>query len=156
MANEIRTKMITKATFTCTIASLANGNARQSDMIANSNNYPAALVFFKIKSGAAAPTAGASYDIYLLRGNDSASSDFRTDGAGASDAAITIQNAKLLGSIFATADAATNFYGSFDTSQYGPLGSEWGIAVKNSSGQALDSTEGNHYKGYRYYVPEVQ
>jgi len=28
--------------------------------------------------------------------------------------------------------------------------------VKNASGQSLSSTEGDHLKGYVYYVPEAQ
>lgn len=156
MANEIRTKPIAKATFTLTAASLAAAAARQSTMIANSSNYPAAIVTIKIKSGGSAPVAGESYEIYLLRGDDASSSTYRTDGAGASDAAITIENAQLLGTIVVTATTAKNFYGEFDTSPLGPLGPEWGIAIKNNTSQAIDATEGNHLKGYVYYVPEVQ
>jgi hypothetical protein len=125
-------------------------------MINNSSNYPAAIVSLKITSGAAAPTVSTVYEVYLLRGDDPSSSTYRSDGAGASDAAITILNAKLLGSIVVTASGATAFYGDFDTSALGPLGPEWGIAVKNSSGQTVSTTEGDHFKGYVYYVPEVQ
>ena len=59
----------------------------------------------------------------------------------------------LLGTIVVTATTAKNFYGEFDTAPLGPLGPEWGIAVKNTTGQALDSTEGNHVKEYSYYTP---
>jgi len=156
MASEIRTKPIAKATFTLTLASLANAAARQSTMIANASNYPAAIVTIRIKSGGVAPTAGTVYEVYLLRGDDAASSTYRSDAAGASDAAITIENAILLGTITVTATTAKNFYGEFDTAPLGPLGPEWGIAVKNASGQALSSTEGDHLKGYVYYVPEAQ
>jgi hypothetical protein len=157
MANEIKTKNISKSTFTITLASLAAGSSRQSTMINNStNNYPAALLYFKIKSGATAPTAGRLYEIYLLRGNDPSSSNYRTDGAGASDAAITIENAQQVGTIVVTNTSNKVFYGDFDTSPFGPLGPEWGVAVKNASDQALHGTEGDHYKGYVYYVPEVQ
>ncbi len=156
MANEIRTKPIAKATFTCTLASLADGSARQSTMINNSSNYPAAIVYLRIKSGATAPTAGAVYEIYLLRGDDAATSTYRTDNAGAADAALTIENAQLLGTLVVTATASKNFYGEFDTSPLGPLGPEWGIAIRNKSGQALSATEADHLKEYVYYVPEVQ
>lgn len=156
MANPITLPTQAKASFTITLASLANGNARQSDMIANSGNRPAAIVYLKIKSGGSAPTAGTVYSVYLLRGNDPSSSTYRTDGAGASDAAITIENAPLLGTIVVTANTAKNFYGDFDTAPLGPLGPEWGIAVLNSSGQALSGTEGDHVKSYVYYNPEIQ
>ena len=156
MANEIRIKPITKATFTITLASLTNTSARQSTMINNSSNYPAAIVYLRIESGGTAPTAGAVYEVYLLRGDDAASSTYRTDNAGATDAAITIENAQLLGTIIVTATINKNFYGEFDTAFLGILGPEWGIAIKNSSGQTLFATEGNHFKGYVYYVPEIQ
>jgi hypothetical protein len=152
MANEIRTKPITRATFTITLASLADASARQSDLISNSNNYPAALVFLDIQSGGSAPTAGTVYEVYLLRSDGTKA----TDGAGASDAAITIENAPLLGTIVVTNSTNKHFYGEFDTAALGPLGTSWGIAVKNSTGQALHATEGNHTKAYTYYVPEVQ
>ena len=152
MPNEITIKDISSANFTITLASLADAAGRQSDMITNSNDYPAALVGLKITSGASAPTNGTPYLIYLLR-------DIGTvvdDGAGSSDAAITIENAPLLGSIRVTNDASKAFYGIFDTWRLGPLGPTWGIAVVNESGQALNSTEGNHVKEYVYYIPEQQ
>lgn len=151
-ASEIRTKLDTRATFTITLASLTNGSARQSTMISNTNRRPAALVFLSIESGGTGPTAGAVYEVYLLRGDGTS----RTDNAGATDAAITIENAQLLGTIVLTNTANKNFYGEFDTAPLGPLGTEWGIAVKNASGQTLNATEGNHVKAYTYYVPEAQ
>ena len=152
MTNEIRTKDIASAGFTITLASLANAAARQSTLLTNSSDYPAAIVHLKVSSGTNAPTAGTVYEVYLLR-SDGAIAD---DAAGASDAAITIVNAPLLGTIVVTANANTAFYGVFDTAPLGPLGNSWGIAIKNSSGQALHGTEGNHDYNYVYYVPEVQ
>jgi hypothetical protein len=156
-----------QALFTLSLApggvGLAAGGARQSTLIANKTSvnadgsgYPAAMVYIKIKSGAAAPTAGKVYEVYLLRGDNGSSSSYRTDGAGASDAAITIENAQLLGTIIVTATGAKVFYGEFDTAPLGPLGPEWGIAIKNATDQALDTTEGNHLKEFSYYIPEAQ
>lgn len=153
MANAILTKNVAQAGFTITLASLANGSARQSTLLDNSTtDYPSALVHIKIKSNASTPTAGTVYEVYLLR-SDGAIAD---DAAGASDAAITIENAPLLGTIVATATANKLFYGVFDTSPLGPLGPTWGIAIKNSTGQALHATEGDMDYNYTYYYPEVQ
>uniref|UniRef100_A0A6M3IYH8 Uncharacterized protein n=1 Tax=viral metagenome TaxID=1070528 RepID=A0A6M3IYH8_9ZZZZ len=152
MPSEIRQKDIASANFTMTLASLLNGSARQSTLVSNSSDYPAALIGLKITSGATAPTAGSLYSVYLLR-------DIGTvvdDGAGASDTAITIENAPLLGTIVVTATINKAFYGVFDTWSLGPLGPTFGIAVKNSSGQALNATEANHVKEYIFYVPEIQ
>lgn len=152
-ASEIRAALDARATFTITLASLADGSARQSDIITNTNERPAAIVYLDIESGGTAPTAGALYEVYLLRGDGTGAN---TDGAGASDAAITIENAQLLGTIVVTATANKQFRAEFDTWPLGPLGLKWGIAVKNSSGQALNATEANHVKAYTYYVPEAQ
>jgi len=153
----------TKQVLTCTLLSLAAAAARQSTMVNNNANpvagrgWPAAIVSLRIKSGAAAPTAGKTYEIYLLRGDDPSASTYRSDNAGASDAAITIENAMLLGTIVVTNTASKNFYGEFDTSALGPLGPEWGIAVKNASDQAFSAgAEADFLKEYMYYVPESQ
>lgn len=156
MPNAILTKTDAVQTFTLTLASLADGAGRQSTVIANSSNRPAAIVYLKIRAGAVAPTAGFTYDVYLIRSSSASSPSYRSDGAGASDAALTQLNARLLGSIVVTATANGYFYGEFDTSWAGPLGPEWGIIVMNRSGQALSATEGDHYKAYVYYYPEVQ
>lgn len=157
MANEVQLKLDTKATFTITLASLASGSGRQSTVINNSViQRPGAIVYVKIRTGGVAPNDGETVDVYLIRGNDNASSDYRSDGAGAADAAFTALNAHILGQIVVTANTATDFYGEWDTAALGPLGSQWGIAVVNNTSQALDGTEGNFYKGYVAYVPEVQ
>lgn len=153
MPSEIRLKPLAKQTFTITLASLSNGSARQSTMINNTDNYPMAMVYLKIRSGATAPSANGTYEVYLIRSNDTSSPEYRSDGAGASDAAITIENAELIGTIVVTANANKDFYGEFLAQNLGP---QWGIAIRNNSGQALNATESNHYKGYVYLVPEAQ
>lgn len=153
MANEIPTKDIAEGSFTITLASLANNAGRSSASISNSSDYPAAIVSLKIRSGGTTPTADTVYQVYLLRDTGTIASD----GWGGSDAAFTPLNAVLMGTIKVTADINTDFYGAdFDTSDFGPLGPTWGIAIYNASGQALNATEGNHAKHYIYYVPEVQ
>jgi hypothetical protein len=154
MANEIRTKFDAVATFTITLAGLGSNASRQSTIVTNANARGAAIVYLKIKSGNGAPNAGTVYLVYLLR--DDGVTTLRTDGAGASDAAITIVNAQLLGTIVVTNTANANFYGEFDTAALGPLGPKWGIAVTNQTNQSLDATEGNHVKEYAYYLPEIQ
>jgi hypothetical protein len=155
MPQLITTEDVASAAFTITLAGLASGAARQSTLLDNSTDAPAAIVYVALKSGAAAPTDGAQYEVYLLRGNaHGGASTYRTDGAGAADAAITIVNALPLGTIRVTAAANTLFYGEFDTGWIGPLGPEWGIAVKNSSGQALNAAD--HVAQYVYVIPELQ
>lgn len=152
MANAILTPFESEGTFTITLASLANAAARSSAAVSNSGEFPAALVSVKITSGGTAPTANRTYKVYLLRDVGT----LADDGWGGSDAAITLENAKVIGQIKVTADAAKAFYGVFDTSDFGPLGPSWGIAIYNDSGQAISSTGGDHACYYRYYSPEVQ
>lgn len=160
MASETRTKDIAKAQFTVSLASLASSTSagQQSTLVDNSSNdRPAALVYFKTQVNATTSADG-SITVYLIRGNDPSSSNVRTDNAGASDAALTIRNATPIGSLFVPSGttSSTVLAGDWDTSPYGPLGPEWGIAVMNTTGQALHATSGNHYCGYVYYVPESQ
>jgi len=155
-ASAILTKFDAEGTFTITLASLANSTAgvgRQSTMVSNSSDRPAALISVKLTSHASsAPTAGAVMSVYLARDTGT----LVDDGIGASDAAATAENMPLLGTIVVTATAAKAFYGIFDTAALGPLGPTFGIVVVNSSGQALNATEGNHACYYRLYYPEGQ
>lgn len=153
MANEIRRESRAGGNLTITLASLATGSARQSTIVDNSvTNYPYAMIYLAIKSGTVAPVAGSVYEIYLIREVNG----YRDDNAGALDAAITIENSSLLGTIVVTATAGKTFYGIFDTASFGILGNNWGIAVKNTSGQALDATEANFVKSFIYYVDKIQ
>jgi hypothetical protein len=154
MANEIRTKFDAVANFTITLSSLASAAARQSTIVANANSRNAAVIYLRIESGGTAPAAGTVYEVYLLR--DDGVTTLRTDNAGPTDAAITIVNAQLIGTIVVTNNLNTYFTADFDTAPLGPLGPKWGIAVKNSTDQVLNATEGNHIKEYAYYLPEIQ
>ena len=150
--NTVLDKIAARATFTITLDSLANGSARQSTMISNASPaHPRALIWLILESNGSAPTAGAVYEVYLLRSNGTEADD----NAGASDAAITIENAPLLGTIVVTATANKNFYGCFDTAALGPLGTSWGIAVKNSSGQALHAATSTNVAAYMYVDPDI-
>lgn len=143
-------------TLTITLASLGNAAAKQSTVVSNSGNYPAAIIYVKMTSGGTGPTASSTYDIFLGRSNSNSSPSYRSDGAGASDATITTENAKALGSIILTNNTAKAFYGEFDTSGLGPLGPEWFIIIRNSSGQTISATAGDHEVTYNYYYPQVQ
>lgn len=151
MPNEIRTKLDTWTNFTITLASLATASARQSTIVANTTLRPAALIDFKLQSGGTAPTNGTVYELFLLRGDNSGNRD---DNAGASDAAITIENAPLLGTLVVTNTVNKNFQRIFDTAALGKLGTEFGIAVRNSTGQTMNATQ--QAPRYALYLPEIQ
>lgn len=159
MANAVLRKYDAKAAFTKTLASLASstsGVGRQTTVVANSSNRKGAIIFARLKSNGSAPTAGAVYKFYLGRGDDASSSTYRSDNAGSTDAAHTVENMQLLGQIVVTATANKSFYAEFDTEGLGPLGPEFFVTVVNSSGQALSATEGDHLLEYVTYYDEVQ
>lgn len=156
MANAIQLKYDAAAAVTITLSSLTTGSGRQGTFINNSSNRPGALIYVKIKSGGTGPTAGSTYSVYLVRRDNHASPTLTDDNAGSSDAALTVLNSRFLGNLKLTNSSATNFTGSFDTSDLGPLGPSWTIAVVNNSGQTTDTTAGNHVVEYVYYYQEIQ
>lgn len=141
---------------TISLASLATSTAgvgRQSTIVDNSTTkYDGALLNVLIKLGTS-PTANKSVFIYLIQSDGTN----RTDGAGASDAALTIKNAALIGIMTTGAAPATgdNLRKTFEITG---LGQEWGIAIVHDTAVNLDSTGGNHvikYTGYKWEVVSV-
>lgn len=132
-------------TLTHTLASLANGSGRQSTLKTKPNIYDYVDIYYKITSGNA-PTAGTVYELYLITSDGTVADD----NAGASDAALTVENAVLIGTIVVTGTLNKAFTAVIrDVCLRGAV--SWGIAVVNRSGQALNSTEGNHVKGFVYH-----
>lgn len=136
----------TTTAFVITAASLANSTAgvgRQSTLI-TSNTARSAMINCKITTGTT-PTANTLIYVYLIRGDGT----INDDNAGASDAALTVINAPLLGTILVPATTSnTAYYGVFDTKPFGSLGKTFGVAIVNSTGAALNSTAGNHVIEY--------
>jgi hypothetical protein len=160
MSSNILTVTDPSVTLTQTLASLASGSARQSTVLNNGVlQRPAANVCYLIESGAVAPTAGAIYEIFLYRREDNTTAAgtacVADDSAGIADAGITIENSQLIGTLVVTATTNKNFFGIFTTANLGVLGPAWGTSVRNSSGQALNATEGNMRKAVQTYFPRA-
>jgi len=156
MPNEIKDKFATSTALTITLASLADGAGRQSTLVDNGTaRYQELLVYVKCKTGASAPTANSIVEVYLLRGDKDAGAEHLSDGAGASDAALTPLNATLIGVMRnkAAPSGGDVLYGEFMIHRPGP---KWGIAVLNRTGQAFDSTGSNHWARYVGITSEVQ
>ena len=155
MANEILDKFSTSAALTITVASLTNGSGRQSTLIDNATaRFQDLLIYAKIKMGTT-PVGDSTVDFYLIRGDDDSTTEHLSDGAGASDAALTVVNAQLIGTVKTIAAPSTGdvLYGEFLIHRPGPT---WGIAVVNNSGATLDTTGSNHWLRYIGLNPEVQ
>lgn len=153
MGTAIKASFGSSTVMTITLAGLANSTAgvgRQSTMINNATIASQLVrVYFQIETGTS-PTANNTILLYLLQGDNPASSNVRTDNAGASDAGITIVTAALVDVIQVTSSSNTKYYGSFLVRNPGP---EWGIAVVNSSGASLNATTANHI--IRYVTEDV-
>ncbi len=138
---------------TITLASLANNGQRQSTVVDNTTNlFLDALVALSIKSAAASTSATGFANIYAFGTSDGGTT--YSDGAGATDAAITLTappNMRLIGVINIVANAVTYKGGPFSVRAAfgGVLPDHWGIVVENKSGAAFDATEGNHLKDYQ-------
>lgn len=157
MPNEIKDKFSASAALTITLASLATSTAgvgRQSTIIDNSSvKYQDILLFVKIKQGTS-PTGSRGVYVYLIR-DDADGTPYRSDGAGASDAGLTVQNAQLIGVLRNKTSPATgdDLYGEFLINRPGP---KWAIAIVHDTGVNLDSTGSNHYARYIGMNPDVQ
>lgn len=140
----------TAGTFTCTLASLADGSARGSTAVDNSSGlYLDAGVVVQVKTGASGVSSTGFITVYAYGSVDGGTT--YTDGFGGTDGAATPSAMKLIGSFPAVANATT-YVGqvmSVAAAFGGILPSHWGIVIENNSGAALDSTEGNHAKQYQ-------
>lgn len=154
MANEIREKFTSPASLTLTLASLGSSTAgvgRQSTLVDNSTTgHKRIYIFLKVKQGTS-PTGNRGVYVYAIRGNGT----IRSDQAGASDGALTVTNAQLLGVMRNAASPSTGDVLQGDIIFDDP-GREWGICVVHDTGVALDSTEGNHAYSWVGDLPEVQ
>lgn len=154
MANEIKDKFAASTALTITIASLTDTSGRQSTIVDNTTNrFQDVLLYVNVKNGTS-PVNNSVVEVYLIR-DDNDGTNHRDDAAGASDAAITIVNAQLLGVLRNKSSASTGdvMKESFLIPAPGP---KWGIAIVNRTGVTLDSTGGNHWARYVGRNPEVQ
>jgi len=151
MANAISVEYAAKTAFTLTLGSLASDAARQSTIIDNTTlEHLGAKIYLKVKSGGSAP-GNQLIRVYFIA--DNGDGTYRSDDAGASDAAITVRNARPLGII--RADNQTNFtyFGEFDTNVLGPLPPKWGIILLNELDNALNAS--GHLAEFATYFLQV-
>lgn len=155
--NAVLPKFDTEANFTITAASLAsstNGAGRQSTLIDNTTTrYKRVRVVCKCAlNTTSAAIANTAVFVHLLRG-DKAGTPIRDDNAGASDAALTVVNADLLGvlNVKSTPAPGDVLYKEFIFEDPGP---EFGIAIWQNTGQALAAS--GHQFSYIGEYDEIQ
>lgn len=144
MPTPITSVFTATSALTITLASLATsttGVGRQSTFIDNSSNlFQIIRVYYKVTTGTS-PTANKSIQFYLLTQDTASSPNIVTDGAGASDAGLTIQSAPLVHVIQTLNTSDKTYQGSFLIRNPGIA---WGIAVVHDTGVNLNSTGSNH------------
>ncbi|OHD27818.1 MAG: hypothetical protein A2Y38_25085 [Spirochaetes bacterium GWB1_59_5] len=157
--NEITDRFDASTALTITLASLASslsGAGRQSTIVDNTaNKYLDVLLYVKItQSGTVTPTGNKAVYVYLIR-DDNHATNHRSDGAGAADAALTVQNAELIDTIVNKSSPATSeiLYGEVLIHRPGP---KWGIAIVHDTGTGLHATEANHWVRFVGLNPDVQ
>lgn len=156
MPNEIKELFDSSTALTITLASLASsttGVGRQSAIVDNtSEKYQKIILYVKITVGTT-PTANRTIRLYLIR-DDNNDTNHRSDGAGASDAGLTVNNARPIGSILVPANTSNvAYYAEFEIYDPGP---KWGVAVVHDTGANLNATASNHWIRYVGVNPEVQ
>jgi hypothetical protein len=154
MPTPITSKYNASTVITITVASLASSTAgvgRQGTLLDNSTDLGQMIrVYFKVTTGTS-PTANKNIQFYLLTADLTSSPNIVTDGAGATDAGLTVVSAPLVHSIQTTSTSNQTYQGSFLIRNPGVA---WGIAVVHDTAVALNATGSNH--ALRYIVENQQ
>jgi hypothetical protein len=154
MANLIKDKFETTVAATITLTSIANNAGRISAQIDNTTlRAPLMIVYWRIKNGGTAPTAGAPYTLYLIRAD--ADGVHEDEGLSTADAAQATKpnNAEVIDAIPAIATLSVFQYGSCWVQNPGP---KFSFLVFNEAGQTISATSTDHYVRYVLVTPEVQ
>lgn len=147
MSNLIRAEHGTPTALTITLASLAtstSGVGRQSNLVDNTDLAQFIRIYFKVTTGTS-PTANKSIQFYLITADAPSAPTIITDGAGTSDAGITIVTAKLVNVVQTTSTSNQAYQDSFLIRNPGRA---FAIAVVHDTGANLHATAGNHVIEY--------
>ena len=145
----------TSTAITCTLASLASSATvgRQCTVVDNTTNlYDDALVLIGVKTSSSALANDKAVYVYVTGTEDGTNYDQDDGTFGASDAAYTVNTASNLKGpvVISCPTVSKTYFKTFTVAQFfgGRMPRKWGFVVVNYTGQALDSTEGNHTKSY--------
>lgn len=151
MAN-VKIAYDTEASITCTLASLANGSARECTAIVNTSNlYLDAVVRLDCKLVTGTPSSDKAIYVWFYGSEDGTN---YTDNATGTDAAVTMRSPSNLRGPFviSTPDSGALTYKTVISSVAGFFGGvlppKWGFVVQNKTGLDFDSIESNHGKKY--------
>lgn len=141
----------TAASITLTLASLADGAARQATKIDNTSTlYDDIILNFAIKLGAGTAGNLSAINFYLAGSTDGTNFDYPATG---SDAAITLTTNSLRFAQVLTISAASTTYPIIIPSVAAYFGGVLppfiAVIVENKTGITFSSTEGDHTKQYK-------
>lgn len=145
----------TSTSITCTLASLASSSTagRGCAVVDNTTNkYDDALLTIAVKTSASALANDKACYIYLYGSEDGTVYNASSAESVGTDAAVTpdaptnmkgpfILNCPATSTTYRTVISVASAFG-------GIMPRKWGFVLRNYTGQALDSTEGNHQKTY--------
>jgi hypothetical protein len=144
----------TSTSITCTLASLSSSATagRECTAVDNTSNlYPNALLRIHFKLATGTPGSDKAAYVFLYGSEDGTN---YTDNATGSDAAITFRlpTNMPLGGVILCPDSGALTYKSNPIAIAATFNHvmprKWGFALRNYTGVAGDSTEGNHVKAY--------
>ena len=156
MATTDKIAYATSTAITCTLASLASSATagRGSAAVDNTSNlYDDAMLTIAVKTSASALANDKACYVYLYGSEDGTVYTGSSAEAEGTDAAVTLDApTNLRGPYVLVCPASSVTYrlviGSVAGAFGGVLPRKWGFVLQNYTGQALDSTEGNHQKTY--------
>lgn len=136
---------------TCTLASLANSTTagRSSTGYDNSSNkYPDIALSGKLKTNGSAPTGEKGSFVYVWASVDGTNNSGSSAEAVGTDVAVTFDaNTNLVGPFFVSMPAAgTTYHFQLPSMKelFGFCPVKGGLVINNQTGNAYDSTAGNH------------
>lgn len=146
----------TSTAITCTLASLASSATagRRSDVVDNSSNlYDDVLLTVAVKTSSSALANDKACYVYLFGSEDGTVYEGSSaEGNAAGDGAITLDSpTNMRGPFVINCPAVSTTYRkviSVAAAFGGVMPKKWGFALRNYTGQDLNSTEGNHQKTY--------
>lgn len=158
MANDILEKFGASTEIVITLASLASstvGLGRQGTIVDNTlitARFRDILIWAFVKQGTN-PTGSRKAVLYLIRDDNNG---HRDDGAGTSDAAITILNASIINVGINKSSPATGEVIYIPSAIIHRPGPKWTVALTHDTAVNLDSTENNSRVFFIGLNPEIQ
>jgi len=152
----------TSTAITCTLAILASSATagRGSASVDNTSDlFDDAMLYIAVKTSSSALANDKACYVYLYGSEDGTNFNGSSAEAEGTNAAVTLDSPTNLKGPFVIACPAVSVtyklvIGSVAAVFGGVMPRKWGFVLQNYTGQALDSTEGNHTKTFTgiYYT----